>query len=112
MNFSIELEILQKKIEGIAKEKDFIRGEVFKNSEIKENNVNGENKKENISIEGLDELILEIEQGNQKVLKTSPEEKVLVEILEKKESFQDLIGTFGTAREKLQNIFIQLKDFY
>lgn len=103
---------MQKKIEGIAKEKGFIHGEVFKNSEIKENNVNGENKKENLSIEGLDELILEIEQGNQKVLKTSPEEKVFVEILEKKESFKDLIGAFGKTREKLQSIFIQLKDFY
>ena len=99
------MEILQKKIEGISKEKNFIRGE-------KENNVNHENKKENISIEGLDELILEIEQGNEQVLKTSPEEKVFVEILEKKESFQDLMGAFGKAREKLQNIFIQLKDFH
>lgn len=107
------MEVLQKKIEGIiAKEKKILRREEVKNSEIKENNMNGENKNEELSIEGLDEVILEIEQGNQKVLKTSPEEKFFVEISEKKESLQDLIGTFGKAREKLQNIFIQLKDFY
>jgi len=105
---------LKKKIDGITKERELYYNEYMKNKQnITENNTNGNNDRSKaIKIEGLDEIIKEIEEENEKFLRGSPDAEVFVEILEKKESLKELMKSFGKTKENLQSIFTRIKEFY